>query len=61
MDPLADLGNLNNVVAIPLQVVGFGVAFWQIRKVQTAAAAARNATRSTEIAVARNRVLNLIP
>lgn len=61
MDLLTDLDKINSYSSIPLQVVGFSIAYWQIRKAKSAAESAREAISSTESAIAKNRILTLVP
>lgn len=55
------LEGINTYTAIPLQVGGFGIAIWQIKKARNSADSARQAIISTQDAIARNNLLLLIP
>lgn len=55
------LDNLNGVAAIPLQLIGFAVAIWQIRKAINSADAAKKAAARTEAQISGNLMLVILP
>jgi hypothetical protein len=62
------LDSINAWSALPLQLIGFGLAIWQIRKAlvearqaKTAAESARDAAKATQESIANNNLLILLP
>lgn len=55
------LDPLNSWGAIPLQVLGFGIAFWQIRKTRKSADAAKNAALGAQAQIGSNLLLVVLP
>lgn len=55
------LETLNTIVAIPLQLIGFGIAFWQIQKAINASEAAKIASQRTEEKISSNLLLVILP
>lgn len=51
----------NGWVAIPLQLIGFGIAYWQIVKTRNVAAAARDSAKRTEEQIGSNLLLIVLP
>lgn len=49
------------ITAIPLAILGFGIAIWQIRKTRTAAESALKAAGETQRGIGRSTILLLIP
>lgn len=52
---------LNGVLAIPLQILGFSLAIWQIRKAVNSAEAAETASKRAESQIAGNMLLVILP
>ena len=55
------LGPLNSWASIPLQIVGFTIAIWQIRKTRKAADAAKEAVLGAELQIGSNLLLVILP
>ena len=55
------LSPLNAWASIPLQVLGFGLAFWQIGKTRKAANAAKTAALGAQSQIASNLLLVVLP
>ncbi|KQR06433.1 hypothetical protein ASF74_03425 [Arthrobacter sp. Leaf145] len=51
----------NGWLAVPLQLVGFGIAYWQIFKTRSVAVAARDAAKRTEEQIGGNLLLLILP
>lgn len=51
----------NGWLALPLQIIGFAVAYWQIAKAKNAATAAREAAARTESQIGVNLLLIALP
>lgn len=51
----------NAWAAVPLQLIGFGIAIWQIRKAKSAAESARDAATSAVDSVGANLLLVVLP
>jgi hypothetical protein len=52
---------LNGWAAIPLQVIGFGLALWQLSKTKSEAVAAKNAALDTQKQIGANLLLVILP
>lgn len=55
------LNNVNGALAIPLQLLGFSLALWQIRKAVTSADAAKEASTRAEAQISGNLLLVILP
>ncbi|MFF2605822.1 hypothetical protein [Arthrobacter koreensis] len=55
------LENINLWFAIPLQIAGFAIAYWQIAKAKNAATAAKEAAARTEKQIGANLLLVVLP
>lgn len=51
----------NTFLAIPLQLLGFGLALWQIRKAVNSSRAAKEASQRTEEKISGNLLLVILP
>lgn len=54
------VGLVSDYTAVPVAIIGFGIAFYQIYKTKRAAEAARDASRTAERILGKNQLIALI-